>query len=534
MGRLDRLTELGTALSAEADTERLTEQILIGAKELTHADGGTLYLLNEAGDALLFRTLRNDSLGVAMGGTTSEPVTLDSVPLHLDDGCPNHHNVAAHAALARETVAIEDAYAAEGFDFSGTRAFDERIGYRSQSFLTIPLINHEDAVIGVLQLINACDGGGEVAPFADADRRLAEALAAQAAVALSQRQLIDAQRELFEAFIRLIARAIDEKSKHTSGHCQRVPQLTMMIADAANHSERLKQPDFAFDPEQRYELEIAAWLHDCGKVTTPEPVMDKETKLHGLFDRIQEVASRFEVAKRDAEIRALRERLAAADAGREPAEWASEASLAAEQATLDEERDFLRRVNIGGEYMPPEEQEQVRAIAGRRCQGPDGTAGPLLADEEIEHLTIPKGTLTEAEREVMKDHMRVTIDMLESLPYPRHLQRVPELAGGHHERMDGQGYPKGLVGYDNPTGARMMAIADVFEALTAADRPYKSAKTLSEALTIMGRMCQDNHFDADVFDLFIRQRVYLDYARRFLKPEQIDEVDEPSIPGYTP
>ncbi|MFB6259890.1 MAG: HD-GYP domain-containing protein, partial [Thiohalorhabdaceae bacterium] len=187
------------------------------------------------------------------------------------------------------------------------------------------------------------------------------------------------------------------------------------------------------------------------------------------------------------------------------------------------------------EYMPPEEQERVRAIAReRRWRGPDGTENPLLTDEEIENLTIPKGTLTEAEREVMKDHMRVTIDMLESLPYPRHLERVPQLAGGHHERMDGQGYPRGLVGEENPLGARMMAVADVFEALTAADRPYKTAKTLSEALTIMGRMCQDNHFDPDVFDLFIRQRVYLDYARRFLKPEQIDEVDESAIPGYTP
>lgn len=536
LDRLDRLTELGTALSAERDTERLTEQILIGAKELTHADGGTLYLLDEAGEALDFQTLRNDSLGLAMGGTTGEPVSLEPVPLYRDDGAPNHHNVAAHVALTRATVTLPDAYAAEGFDFSGTRAFDERTGYRSQSFLTVPLINHEDAVIGVLQLINArVEGTGIVVAFTDEDRRLAEALASQAAVALSQQQLIDAQRELFESFIRLIAQAIDEKSKHTSGHCQRVPELTMMIADAATETARGPLADFAFTADERYELEIAGWMHDCGKVTTPEPVMDKETKLHGLFDRVHEVATRFEVLKRDAEIAALRERLAAAEAGRAPADWAGEAAVAAEQRTLEEERDFLRQANRGGEFMPPEDRERVRAIGeGRRWTGPDGAERPLLSAEEIHHLTIAKGTLTEEEREVMKDHMRVTIDMLEALPYPRHLRRVPELAGGHHERMDGRGYPKGLTGYENPTGARMMAIADVFEALTAADRPYKTPKPLSETLTIMGRMAEDNHFDPDLFDLFIRERVYLDYARRFLQPEQIDDVDEAAIPGYTP
>jgi HD-GYP domain-containing protein (c-di-GMP phosphodiesterase class II) len=536
LDRLERLTQLGTALSAERDTERLTERILIGAKELTHADGGTLYLLTDDERALAFQALRNDSLDLAMGGTTGEPVSLAPVPLYRGDGAPNHHNVAAHVALSGETVNIADAYVAEGFDFSGTRAFDEQTGYRSRSFLTIPLVNHEDRVIGVLQLINARRvGDGGAGPFADGDRRLAEALASQAAVALTQQQLIDAQRELFEAFIRLIAKAIDEKSKHTSGHCQRVPQLTMMIADAASRTRQGPMADFAFSPEERYELEIAGWMHDCGKVTTPEPVMDKETKLHGLYDRIHEVDARFEVVKREVENRALRERLAAAEAGRAPAPWAAEEAVANEQRALDEERDFLRRSNVGGEFMDPEAQERVRAIGtGRRWGGPDGGERPLLTEEEMHNLTIAKGTLTEDEREVMKDHMRVTIDMLEALPYPRHLQRVPQLAGGHHERMDGKGYPKGLVGYDNPTGARMMAIADVFEALTAADRPYKTPKPLSETLTIMGRMCEDNHFDPDLFDLFIRERVYLDYAKRFLKPEQIDEVDEASIPGFTP
>ena len=536
LDRLDRLTALGTALSAERDTERLTERILLGAKELTHADGGTLYLLNDDEDALVFHTVRNDSLGLAMGGTTGEPVTLGPLPLRLADGAPNHRNVAAHAALTGRTVTIRDAYTAEGFDFSGTRAFDEQTGYRSESFLTIPLINHEDAVIGVLQLLNACaPEGGQVVGFTDEDRRLGESLASQAAVALTKQQLITEQRELFEAFIRVLAKAVDEKSKHTSGHCQRVPELTLLIADAANRTQQGPLAEFAFSEDERYELEIAGWLHDCGKVTTPESVMEKETKLHGLHDRMAEVATRFEVIKRDTEIQALHERLAAAEAGRPPAEWATEAAVATTQAVLDEECAFLGQANIGGEFMSAEAQERVRAIGeGRRWRGPDGREQPVLSEEEIGHLAIAKGTLTAEEREVMKNHMQVTIDMLEALPYPEHLQRVPRLAGGHHERMDGYGYPRGLVGTENPIGGRMMAIADVFEALTAADRPYKTPKPLSEALTIMGRMCQDGHFDPDVFDLFIRERVYLDYARRFLRPEQIDAVDEAALPGFAP
>ncbi|MFA9460596.1 HD domain-containing phosphohydrolase [Thiohalorhabdus sp. Cl-TMA] len=534
--RLERLNAIGTALSAERDTTRLLEQILVGAKELTGADGGTLYLKNEAGDALDFRIVRNDSLGIAMGGTSGETVSLGAVPLHDGAGAPNYHNVAAYAALTGNTVNIADAYTAEGYDFSGTRAFDEQTGYRSRSFLTLPLVSHEGEMLGVLQLLNAkSEADGAVTEFSPEDQRLAESLASQAAVALSQQQLIDAQRELFESFIRLIAKAIDEKSKHTSGHCQRVPELTMMIADAAQRAEYGSLAEYGFSSEERYELEIAAWLHDCGKVTTPEPVMDKETKLHAMYDRINAVDTRFEVLKRDAEIAALRERLAAAEAGREPAAEASEAAVAEQRRTLDEERDFLRRANVGGEFMPPEEQERVRAIGTeRRWRGPDGAEWPLLDEDEIHNLSIAKGTLTPEEREVMKDHMRVTMDMLEALPYPRHLRRVPDLAGGHHERMDGQGYPRGLVGYENPDGARMMAIADVFEALTAADRPYKTPMPLSQALTIMGRMCEDSHFDPDLFDLFIRERVYMDYAERFLKPEQIDEVDESVIPGYQP
>ncbi len=521
--RIERLNAIGSALSAERNTDRLVERILQGAKELTHADGGTLYT-RQGEQHLAFSVVLNDTLGIVLGGSEAEAVPFEPLPLYDPQGRPNHRNVAAYAALEGVTVNIPDAYEAHGFDFSGTREMDTRTGYRSQSFLTVPMRNHEGELLGVLQLINALNEHGQPAPFSFEDQSLAESLASQAAVTLAQQQLIDAQRELFESFVKLIAKAIDEKSPHTSGHCQRVPELTMAFAQAVNASRQGRYADFAFSPEQLYELHIAAWLHDCGKITTPNEIMEKATKLQTIMDRIDLVDLRFEVIRRDFEIARLRERLAEHEQPEAPAEAAP-----AEQQ-LEADRQFLRHCNIGGEFMPPPEQARVAQIAqAYRWRGADGAEQPLLTDDELQNLTIPKGTLTDAERQIINDHIVVTIDMLEKLRYPRYLAQVPALAGGHHERMDGRGYPKGLRGEENPLGARVMAIADIFEALTAADRPYKQAKTLSETMGILLRMRQNGHIDPDLFEVFVRERVYLTYAEQFLQPEQIDTVDDAAL-----
>lgn len=533
IARLERLTELGTALSAEADSERLIERLLAGAKELTRADGGTLYLLNDARTALEFRLLRNDSLALAEGGSAEKPVEMAPVPLYLPDGAPNHHNVAAHVALTGATVNLEDAYTAAGFDFSGTREFDRRMGYRSVSFLTIPLRNHEQDVIGVLQLLNAQDETGRIRAFSAEDRRLAESLAAQAATALTQQQLIHAQRALFESFIRLVARAIDEKSEYTSGHCQRVPELTLMLADAAVEDDSLADK-FRLSPAERYELRIAAWLHDCGKVATPDWVMDKARRLDAFRNRLSEVEARFEVVRRERENAHLRGRLEVLEHDGTASAAHAERAFQDSMAKLDEDLAFIRQADAS-EVMAPEDQERIREIqANYAYTDAYGQRRPVLTDEEVEALCVPRGTLTEAERQTMQDHVSITIDMLEALPYPKGLERVPEIAGSHHERLDGGGYPRGLKGEEIPVGGRMMAIADVFEALTAADRPYKQPKSLSEALAILGHMKQEGHLDPDLFDLFIRSGVYRRYAERYMPPEQIDAVDVTAIPGYSP
>jgi HD-GYP domain-containing protein (c-di-GMP phosphodiesterase class II) len=520
--RLEQLHAIGTSLSAERDIDRLLEAILTASKSITRADGGTLYRL--AGDGTLrFEIVRTSSLKLYLGGTTGNPIPF--YPIHLEgkDGKPNHSMVAAYAALTGKTVNIADAYTADGFDFTGTRNFDKKTGYRSKSFLTVPMANHEHEIIGVLQLINAQDPRtGEIVPFSPADQRLAESLASQAAIALTNRMLINQLEHLFESFIALINTAIDEKSPYTGGHCQRVPALTMMLAEAVNETMDGPLSEFQMSDKDRYELKIAGLLHDCGKGTTPVHVVDKATKLEGIYDRIHLIDTRFEILKRDAEIAMLKD---GTHEGR--------ARHRERLRQIEEDRMFLRAANIGGERMRDEDVERIRRIAEYRWTDVSGHEAKFLSDDELKNLTIRSGTLTAEERQIINHHIVATIKMLEALPWPRHLKNVPEYAGGHHERMDGKGYPRGLTREQMSVQARVMGIADIFEALTAKDRPYKKGKTLSESLEILGRMRLNGHIDPDLFDVFVRRKIYLRYAEMFLDKEQIDVVDEAKVPGYT-
>ncbi len=526
--RYELLYRVGIALSAEHNTDRLVEMILVEAQQLCNADGGTLYLVSERNE-LTFAILRNDSLNVALGGTTGKTIDLPPIPL-VDDatGEPNEKNVATYAAWLKRSVNIEDAYDAEGFDFSGTQEFDRLNGYRSQSFLTIPLATNEGIVIGVIQLINARGPGETVRPFSKENQRVVEALCSQAAIALYNQLLLDGQKQLLESFIKLIASAIDAKSPYTGGHCERVPILTEMLTRSVCEASDGPFKDFSLNDEEWYELHIAAWLHDCGKITTPVHVMDKATKLETITDRMETVRARFEILKRDAEIQMLQRQLAG-DAEADSLARDLEAQLEA----LDEELAFLEQANIGGEFLSEEKQARIAEI-GERSITLGGSSQPLLKPEEVENLSVSRGTLLPKERRIINGHMVQTIRMLESLPFPRNLRRVPEYAGGHHEKMDGTGYPKGIFAGDMSVPARIMAIADVFEALTADDRPYKRAKKLSETMRIMGYMKRDNHLDPDLFDHFVRSGVYLEYARRFLRPDLIDEVDIEELLAIVP
>ena len=526
--RLEQLNQIGVALSKETDINRLLEAILVAAQKITRADGGTLYRMTEE-RALKFEIMRNDTLGIAMGGTTGTPIPFYPLNLFDKDGAPITSMVAAYAVHHDQSVNVADAYTEEGFDFAGTKNFDKKTGYRSQSFLTVPMKNHENEIIGVLQLLNAKDPvTGTVTAFSKEDQQLAESLASQAAIALTNRLLINHLENLFESFINLINAAIDDKSPYTAGHCSRVPQLTMLLAEAVNEVKVGPLREFSMTDKDRYELKIAGLLHDCGKVTTPVHVVDKATKLQTIFDRVHLVDTRFEVLKRDAEIAALKAKLA------NPSTDADQ-QLQQRLREIEDDRAFLRVANVGGELMNEADQQRVQQISAKyRWQDADGREGDFLTDDEIENLTIRAGTLTAAERQIINHHIEVTIQMLEALPWPKHLKNVAEYAGGHHERMDGKGYPRGLTREQMSVQARCMGIADIFEALTAKDRPYKKGKTLTESLTILGKFKLGGHVDPDLFDVFMWEKVYLKYAEQFMDRHQIDDVDLSKIPGYVP
>ncbi|WP_334188848.1 HD domain-containing phosphohydrolase [Noviherbaspirillum sp.] len=531
--RLERLTELSVELSANSNVGLLLERIVLAAKSMTHADGGTLYRTTPDRRSLRFHISMNDTLGLYQGGVSGQPIDIPDLPLFTPLGDKDLSAVAAYAANTGTSVNIQDVYKADMFNFSGMRQFDELYDYHSESFLTVPMRDHDGELIGVLQLINAKDPATrKTRSFSETDQRFIEALASQAAIAIAHQELIGRLENLFESFVKLINIGIGEKSPHTGRHCELVPELTMMLAEAVHKANTGPMAGFTMTDADRHELWLAGLLHDCGKIATPVHVVEKATKLETICDRIHLVDTRFEVLKRDAELRALRKRYAVKSDPLRDVEI--ERELERELARLDEDRDFLRRANIGNEGMKPEDQERVRRIAQYRWKGPDGVERNLLDDEETENLTIRAGTLNMQEREVINRHIDVTIRMLESLPWPKHLQNVPEYAGGHHERMDGKGYPRGLRADQMSVQARIMAIADIFEALTAKDRPYKKGKTLSESLRILGGFRERNHIDPDLFDIFVRSKVYLDYARRFMDPEQIDEVDVSTIPGYVP
>ena len=521
--RLHRLSEIGMALSTEKDTDRLFEMILEEAKNITRADGRTLYSANDDGN-LAFEILRNDSMDTVMGGTSGVEIPFYPVHLWLDDSTPNQKNVSAYVALTGKTVNIKDAYEEEGYDFEGTINFDKKNGYRSKSFLTVPLKNHENEIIGVMQLINAQNENGEVISFNEEMQEQIESLASQGAVALTNKRLVEELKRLFESFIKLIATAIDKKSEYTGGHCERVPIITMMLADAVAKMEEGRFKDFRMNDEERYELYLAAWLHDCGKVATPPHVVDKGTKLETIFDRIELIRTRTELLKKDQEIAFLKRQLN----GKSDVPFDKKYNDSLEE--IESNMKFLEECNVGGEFMNPELQDRVRSIGEKKINIFDREQS-FLSDEEIQNLNIPKGTLLPEEREIINDHIVITIEMLEQLPYPKNLRNVPEFAGGHHEKMDGTGYPKGLNESQMSTQAKIMAIADIYEALTAADRPYKEGKKLSQAMRIMGFMKNDYHIDEDLFEIFVTSGVYKQYAAEHVAETQIDEVNEMSVLG---
>ncbi|ABC77124.1 GAF and HD-GYP domain-containing protein [Syntrophus aciditrophicus] len=508
--RNKRLVEIGIALTTEKNLDRLFEKILEEARELTNADAGTLYLVSDEEPLLNFALIQNDTLGIYMGGTGAK-ISWPPVRLRNDDDTPNYANVSAYAALSGEVVNIPDVYNAEGFNFEGTRHYDIETGYRSKSMLVIPMRNHENDIIGVLQLLNAKDPlKGEVISFSEECVDLTKSLASQAAVALSNRRLVTGLENLLEAFTRTIATAIDEKSPFTGGHVRRVTELTMRIAHKINEQTEGPFAQLSFSEDDLNELRFAAWLHDLGKITTPEYIIDKSTKLQTIYDRIVALKTRFELAKRDSESNAP--------------DWVSSEEITGYGASencglkmevLDEDFQFIAEVNAGLEYLTDENLARLKNISRKKWKF-DNEWRPLLDEEELAYLSVRRGNLTNEERQIMNNHAEVTYKLLSQLPFPKKMRNVAVHAAAHHEKLDGTGYPFGLRGSEISLQSRIIAIADIFEALTAKDRPYKKEKSISEAREIMEQMVRDSHIDGDIFNLFVKEKIDLEYAKKEL------------------
>ena len=528
--RVKRLQEIGLSLSTEDDINVIFELIMGEAKNITNADGRTLYMISDDGKTMKFEIMATESMNFSQGGTTGVEITIPPMQLFNEDGTPNHSSIVAYSANTGKIVNIKDAYKEKGFDFTGAKNFDKNTGYRTQSVLSVPLKNHENDIVGVMQLINAKDPKSDkTISFSDDMQNQVESLASQGAVALTNKRLVAELKNLFESFIQLIATAIDKKSPYTGGHCERVPEITMLLADAVEKTKVGKYADFSMNEDERYELYIAGWLHDCGKVATPPHVVDKGMKLETITDRIEVMDTRFEVLKRDAEISMLKKQIALMKKGSaNGAIKTLETDLETQTNQLSSDQTFIQKTNRGGEFMEEEDQQRVADIGNYKWKL-EGKKINFFDEKDVRNLQIPKGTLLPEEREIINDHIVITIDMLEKLPYPKKLRNVPEFAGGHHEKLDGTGYPKGLKDEEMSVQAKMMAIADIYEALTAADRPYKDGKKLSQAMRIMGFMKKDYEIDQDLFEIFVKEGVYKQYAEKYLGDDQLDEVDETAV-----
>jgi HD-GYP domain-containing protein (c-di-GMP phosphodiesterase class II) len=501
--------------------DRLLEMILDEAKAFTKADGGTLYLKSDDGKHLNFKVVKTDSLRISMGGTHG-PINWPALPLYLEDNTPNISMVAVTCALIGDVINIEDVYNVDGFNFDGTRKFDESTGYRSKSMLVVPLKDNEDEIIGVLQLLNRREHR-EKMPFTKDNEHITLSLASQAAMAINNARLINDLEALLMSFIQTIATAIDEKSPYTGGHIKRVAQITEMLAQAIHEDADGEYKDINYNEDDFKMLRISAWMHDIGKITTPEYIVDKATKLETIFDRIEHVKSKFDLLKKDKEIEFLNQKISLIESNSIDKLKELEKTYNETLQQIDDDLEFIITINKGGEFMADNKIERLNQIAEYKIEK-DTQKVNILTENEIYNLAIRKGTLTEEERLKINDHAKLSLKMLQNLPFPKKLTRVVDTAANHHEKLSGKGYPRGLDESELTLESRILAIADIFEALSASDRPYKDAKKLSECMKILSFMAKDREIDPKLLKFFYEKELHTKYGKEFLKEEQIDEA----------
>ncbi|MDH5763116.1 MAG: GAF domain-containing protein [Nitrospinota bacterium] len=509
--QIDRLAEIGRALSGEHDLNTLLEKICDEARKFTDADACTLYIVHK--DQLHFRIVQNHTMEIRMGGKTGEEIKLP--PIDLVES-----NVSAYVAIKGVSINIPDVYDTDLFDFTGPKEFDKATGYRSTSMLLCPMRNHENDIIGVLQLVNARNPDtGATIPFSPDFVSLTESLASQAAVSITNARLINDMEHLFESFVEVMATAIDEKSPITGGHIRRVANLTMVMAEELHKTDDLPFKEVHFTPEKFHELRVASWMHDIGKVTTPVEIIEKSKKLETIFDRSHLVDMRMQFIIQKTQLEAAEAQLKLAELGEGPDKVESLKDETEHTIReLREIREFIQKCNEPSEFLEDEKLERLKKISQKTYMDENGNEQPFITPDELENLSIRRGSINEKERQIMKNHAQITLDMLYKIPFTKKLKNIPNFAGAHHECINGKGYPLGLQGDEIPFEGKLMAVTDITEALTAQDRPYKKAMPLDQVYAILRSMVKRNELDHDLVEFFINKNVYEIYQAKHETP----------------
>ncbi len=517
---IDQLIEIGTSLTNEKDINILLERIMLAAKKFSNADGGTLYLVSDDEKHLDFKVVQTDSLNIKMGGT-EKAISWPMLDLYKSDGSYNNEMVAATCANEDKLINISDVYFAKDFNFDGTKKFDQSTGYRTKSMLVVPMKDHEEKIIGVLQLLNKESSNESVISFTKEDEKLILAMASECAITITNNRLIEELEELLDAFIKSIATAIGEKSKYTGGHINRVAEITEMIVHSINDDDTVYK-DVTFNNNEVEQITRAAWLHDIGKITIPEYVVDKGKKLETIYDRFETVKLRFEILKKDLEFNLYKSKINSSNTNEINR---LEKNYEIELENINNDLEFLKNCNIGGEFLADDKIERINNIGERKIKIDDKEES-LLNENEIYNLSIKKGTLTNEERTVINNHVTVSYNMLKTLPFPKKFKNIPLIAGSHHKKVKGGGYAAPEI-LDLPMTLedKILAVADVFEALTANDRPYKKANSLNTSLKILSFMVKDNELDKTLVKFFVEKELHLTYANKHLSKEQMDKIE---------
>jgi HD-GYP domain-containing protein (c-di-GMP phosphodiesterase class II)/ribonuclease BN (tRNA processing enzyme) len=503
--KLEEIMKINLALTSQHNKDKLLEDILTLTRKLTNADAGTLYIKSEDEKNLKFNVIQNDSLNIKMGGTNKLP-NWNDLPIYLEDGSLNNKMVAVVCANEKRIINISNVYKTTKYKFEGTKEFDKKTKYFSKSMLVIPLINHENEVIGVLQLINKIKNK-EIISFDRFDEKVIISLASQAAMALTNMQLIKSLEDFINAFVTTIAKAIDTKSPYTSDHIQKVEKIALLLAEAINEDTSIYK-DIKYTENDYKQIALAAWMHDIGKISMPEHIIDKATKLEKIFDRIDLIEQRFELIKKNKEIEYLKNLI-------------SKKSFENEIKELNQNIEFIKRINLGGEFMLDEDILKLKNLSFKTYINNDEEL-PYLTNDEVYNLSIRKGTLTKEEIQIIKNHAQLSLDMISELPFPKRYKDVLNIACNHHEKLNGSGYPRGLSEKQISLEDRIMILADIFEALTASERPYKEAMKLSMVKKILNDMSLRGELDKDLIEFFFSHNIFKKYTKEELKNEQLD------------